>query len=259
MSRALVLSLLLFVSFSAAATTTLWQHFHSRSTTTLKRASPPIAYCVVLRQGRPALQLTPFLATLNVDCAPYSERQTAQRTILGMDCFNGANLSSWLTQYAPKGVSWHVGTDHAMRIPSPTIVSISSARKRQAGVETSAPWHLQRIATRPLIFNGNYPYYGEGAGIYVFTVDTGVDASQVEFTGRATAVTNTLNGGSANDDNGHGTHVMSLLGGQTLGVAKVRSMANRCFCSSRMARECWIHRTRPARRESPASAMRIPQ
>src|SRR5215213_3700966 len=50
-------------------------------------------------------------------------------------------------------------------------------------------------------------------GVIVAVLDTGLDLSHPEFAGRITGGTNFVNPGqSAQDDNGHGTHVSGLIG-----------------------------------------------
>ncbi|MCB0191239.1 MAG: S8 family peptidase [Anaerolineae bacterium] len=51
-----------------------------------------------------------------------------------------------------------------------------------------------------------------GKGIKVAVVDTGIDSSHPDFAGRILA-TQSFVGGTAEDDNGHGTHVASIVAG----------------------------------------------
>ena len=51
-------------------------------------------------------------------------------------------------------------------------------------------------------------------------IDTGIRFGHADFGGRAISGFDVIDGGSADDCNGHGTHVSSTLGGGTYGVAK---------------------------------------
>jgi subtilisin family serine protease len=51
-------------------------------------------------------------------------------------------------------------------------------------------------------------------------IDTGIRFDHSEFGGRAITGYDAVNGGSADDCNGHGTHVAGTIGGSTYGVAK---------------------------------------
>jgi subtilisin family serine protease len=54
----------------------------------------------------------------------------------------------------------------------------------------------------------------------VYIVDTGIRFSHNDFGGRAVTGYDAVDGGSADDCNGHGTHVAGTVGGSTYGVAK---------------------------------------
>ena len=51
-------------------------------------------------------------------------------------------------------------------------------------------------------------------------IDTGIRFNHSQFGGRAVTGYDAVNGGSADDCNGHGTHVAGTIGGSTYGVAK---------------------------------------
>ena len=53
-----------------------------------------------------------------------------------------------------------------------------------------------------------------------YVIDTGIRFSHTEFGGRAVSGYDSVDGGSADDCNGHGTHVSGTVGGTTYGVAK---------------------------------------
>lgn len=100
--------------------------------------------------------------------------------------------------------------------------------------QTNATWGLDRIDQRTLPLNAQYTYTENGAGVDAYVIDTGIRKGHSDFGGRAVTGYDaiTLNG-SAEDANGHGTHVAGTIGGTTWGVAKnVRLIAVRVLNSS---------------------------
>ena len=85
------------------------------------------------------------------------------------------------------------------------------------------PWGLDRIdATSGL--NGKYSYTLTGSGVTAYIIDTGIRTTHSEFGGRASSGYDAVDGGTADDCNGHGTHVTGTVGGATYGVAKAVSL-----------------------------------
>ncbi|MDP9067170.1 MAG: S8 family peptidase [Actinomycetota bacterium] len=94
--------------------------------------------------------------------------------------------------------------------------------------QSPATWGLDRIDQRNLPLSNSYTYNATGSGVTAYIIDTGIRFSHVEFGGRAVSGYDAIDGGSANDCNGHGTHVAGTAGGATYGVAKgVRLVAVR--------------------------------
>jgi aqualysin 1 len=86
--------------------------------------------------------------------------------------------------------------------------------------QSNAPWGLDRIDQRNRPLSGTYTYTRTGAGVWAYIIDTGIRFAHNDFGGRATSGFDAIDGGSADDCHGHGTHVASTLGGSTFGVAK---------------------------------------
>jgi subtilisin family serine protease len=98
---------------------------------------------------------------------------------------------------------------------------IAVATTLETTTQSPATWGLDRIDQRDRPLNNSYSYDVTGAGVTVYIIDTGIRTSHSEFGGRASSGTDVITvGGSADDCNGHGTHVAGTVGGSTYGVAK---------------------------------------
>jgi len=88
-------------------------------------------------------------------------------------------------------------------------------------------WGLDRVDQRKVVsglgltYDGLYRYSGDGSGVNVYVVDTGIRTTHIEFGGRATSAFDAINDGYGGGDcHGHGTHVAGTIGGTRSGVAK---------------------------------------
>jgi aqualysin 1 len=86
--------------------------------------------------------------------------------------------------------------------------------------QTNATWGLDRVDQRALPLSTTYSYTRTGSGVKAYIIDTGILFAHTQFGGRATSGFDAVDGGAANDCNGHGTHVAGTVGGSTYGVAK---------------------------------------
>ena len=90
-----------------------------------------------------------------------------------------------------------------------------------SATQTGATWGIDRIDQRTLPLSTTYVYNADGTGVTVYIIDTGMNLSHTQFTGRASTGYDAVTaGGTAADCNGHGTHVAGTVGGTTYGVAK---------------------------------------
>ncbi|MFD7894598.1 S8 family peptidase [Streptomyces sp. NPDC059568] len=89
--------------------------------------------------------------------------------------------------------------------------------------QTNPPsWGLDRIDQAALPLNQQYTYPDTaGQGTTVFVIDTGVRITHQDFGGRASYGYDAVDGdNTAQDGNGHGTHVAANVAGNVYGVAK---------------------------------------
>lgn len=87
--------------------------------------------------------------------------------------------------------------------------------------QTGATWGIDRTDQLSLPLDGTYTYEQNGATVDAYIFDTGIRQDHTEFGGRAKPGFDAiLAGGTANDGNGHGTHVAGTVGGATYGLAK---------------------------------------
>ncbi|GAA3758351.1 hypothetical protein GCM10022225_49630 [Plantactinospora mayteni] len=94
-------------------------------------------------------------------------------------------------------------------------------RVRKSDTQSPTPsWGLDRIDQRPLALDNSYTYPTTASGVRVYVVDTGIRFSHSTFGGRAISGYDAIDGGTADDCDGHGTHVAGTAGGREYGVAK---------------------------------------
>ena len=113
-------------------------------------------------------------------------------------------------------------TEAAALAAEPGVISVEQNQTVSISTtQTGATWGLDRIDQRTLPLNSTYVYNADGTGVTVYIIDTGINFTHTEYSGRAfTGVDEVTSGGNAADCNGHGSHVSGTVGGTTYGVAK---------------------------------------
>jgi len=85
-----------------------------------------------------------------------------------------------------------------------------------------APWGLDRIDQRETPLDGRYVPDGDGAGVHLYFVDTGLNTDHIDFANRTRPGRNTRDPNAPPDDcNGHGTHVVATAAGTQYGAARL--------------------------------------
>ncbi|MFJ5831476.1 S8 family serine peptidase [Streptomyces sp. NPDC093089] len=113
----------------------------------------------------------------------------------------------------------------AKRLAADPAVETVVQNKRFSIKETQEKppsWGLDRIDQAETAGDDKYTYPdGGGEGVTAYVIDTGVRISHQDFGGRATHGFDAVdNDDSADDGNGHGTHVAGTIAGTSHGVAK---------------------------------------
>lgn len=87
--------------------------------------------------------------------------------------------------------------------------------------ETDATWGIDRTDQRELPLDNEYTFEESGAGVTAYIIDTGIQASHEEFSGRVTSGYSAIDDGNGTEDcQGHGSHVAGTVGGETYGIAQ---------------------------------------
>lgn len=83
--------------------------------------------------------------------------------------------------------------------------------------QSSPPsWGLDRIDQISRSLDSTYRYTYTGKGVYIFTIDSGINLNHNEFVGRGYCGYSAISGENCDDYRGHGSHVSGIAGGTTV-------------------------------------------
>ncbi|MGQ4488005.1 S8 family peptidase [Streptomyces sp. SAS_281] len=131
------------------------------------------------------------------------------------------NYSSAINGFSASGLS---ETEAKRLAADPAVSKVVQNKKFHIDATQDNPpsWGLDRIDQTDTAGDNAYTYPDSaGEGVTAYVIDTGVRTTHEEFGGRAGSGFDAVdNDDSADDGNGHGTHVAGTIAGSTYGVAK---------------------------------------
>jgi subtilisin family serine protease len=119
--------------------------------------------------------------------------------------------------------SAHLSPLEARRLAANPAVSLVEQDRtvRIDTTERNPTWNLDRIDQRRRTASRTYTPTDDGSSVHAYVIDTGIRISHLDFGGRAHYGYDFVDGDrTAQDCNGHGTHVAGTIGGARFGVAK---------------------------------------
>ena len=131
------------------------------------------------------------------------------------------NYNSAINGFSASGLS---ETEAKRLAADPAVAKVVQNKKFSINETQDNPpsWGLDRIDQADTAGDKKYTYPDSaGEGVTAYVIDTGVRISHKDFGGRAAHGFDAVdNDDSADDGNGHGTHVAGTIAGSTYGVAK---------------------------------------
>ncbi|GGX08444.1 S8 family peptidase [Streptomyces chryseus] len=131
------------------------------------------------------------------------------------------NYTSAINGFSASGLS---ETEAKRLAADPSVAKVVQNKKFTINATQDNPpsWGIDRIDQSDTAGDSKYSYPDSaGEGVTAYVIDTGVRISHKDFEGRASHGFDAVdNDDSADDGNGHGTHVAGTIAGAAHGVAK---------------------------------------
>ncbi|KAI9293897.1 putative subtilisin-like protease precursor [Neoconidiobolus thromboides FSU 785] len=164
--------------------------------------------------------LAPYLVTLKGNTRITIDAHTKQVQELFTDRSGSNKIEAVFTEI---GNTYHARlTDSVLEkvrnLPEVAFIEADTEVKLHA-TQNNAPWGLARISQNTFTDKSTYNYDGDGSGVTVYLIDTGILTTHPEFGGRARFGAK-FAGTNNNDENGHGTHCAGTIGSRSYGVSK---------------------------------------
>ncbi|MFD8466592.1 S8 family peptidase [Streptomyces cyaneofuscatus] len=207
------------IAGAIAAATTLALAVGAGAALPAQAAPAPAPEGRVLHAGAAGAVPGSYIVTLKETAGFGASATQGKKLIAGYGGQITRTYTSALNGYAAK-----LSSTEAKRLAAdPAVASVEQDQKvHSTATQTNAPWGLDRIDQSNLPLNGTFTYPDSGGGnTTVFVLDTGVRITHQDIAGRASYGWDFVdNDATAQDGNGHGTHVATTAAGTTYGVAK---------------------------------------